>query len=235
MGNVTRRAKRWAELLGTRQIPLGAAIAIGRHRLHSDWTSFGLRRDLRRPFSAPPAAIPLVIRPLREEDTAILFDVGDSALSPDERSVRENRRSMARQQIMTGYVAADDDGEPCFVQWLLDSRETERMRGFFADIFPRLASDEALLEGAYTPEAHRGKRIMPHGMAKVAELGEGLGARWVITFVTDDNVASLKGCKRAGFSPYLRREERWRWFQWTLTFTPLPEGTPYPFDETPSG
>ena len=40
-------------------------------------------------------------------------------------------------------------------------------------------------------------------MAQIAERGTDLGARWVITFVTVDNIPSLKGCQRAGFVPYL--------------------------------
>ena len=71
-------------------------------------------------------------------------------------------------------------------------------------------------------------------VTKERALAEAPNGTRVVTFVADDNIASLKGCKRAGFSPYLRREERWRWFRRTLTFTPLPEGTPYPFDESPS-
>ena len=232
MGDSIRGIKRLAVRLGARRVAI--AVAKGRGRHHSDWISFGLRRDLRAPFAAPQAAIPLSIRPLREDDVARLFDLDDPNLSADERALRENRRAMARQRIKTGYVATNGDDEPCFVQWLLDARENERLRGYFKGIFPRLADDEALLEGAFTSEPQRGKRIMPHGMATVAERGGELGARWVVTFVADDNIASLKGCKRAGFSPYLRREERWRWFRRTLTFTPLPEGTPYPFDEAPS-
>lgn len=49
---------------------------------------------------------------------------------------------------------------------------------------------------------------MPHAMAKIAEKGKDLGARRVVTFVAHDNLPALKGCKRAGFSPYLVRRER---------------------------
>ncbi len=79
-------------------------------------------------------------------------------------------------------------------------------------LYPRLAPYEALLEGAYTPEAYRGQGIIASAMALIAERAGDFGARWVVTFVDETNVASLKGCARAGFVPYLRRRVR---------FTPL--------------
>jgi RimJ/RimL family protein N-acetyltransferase len=93
------------------------------------------------------------------------------------------------------------------------------LRAYFKGIFPRLAPDEALLEGAYTPAQYRGLGIMPAAMARIAEHGVAIGARWVVTFVSDDNIPSLKGCDRAGFSPFVRRVERWKGLRRTLTFT----------------
>ena len=72
--------------------------------------------------------------------------------------------------------------------------------------------------------------FLPIDQAAFIEKGKDLGARWVVTFVTHDNVPSLKGCQRSGFSPYLSREERWQAFMHSVTFTPLPEGTPYSFE-----
>src|SRR5664279_1795856 len=67
-------------------------------------------------------------------------------------------------------------------------------------------------------------------MARIAERGRALGVRHVMTFVEEDNIPSLKGCKKSGFVPYMIRRERWFLFCRTLTFARLPEGTPYAFD-----
>nr|CAD6619098.1 N-acetyltransferase [Rhizobium sp. Khangiran2] len=69
--------------------------------------------------------------------------------------------------------------------------------------FPRLDEDTALLENAYTPPSHRGLGIMSAAMALIAERAASFGARYVLTFVGTDNVASLKGCQRAGFEVHL--------------------------------
>jgi RimJ/RimL family protein N-acetyltransferase len=62
---------------------------------------------------------------------------------------------------------------------------------------------EALLENAYTPPAYGGLGIMSAAMARIAEQASAFGATDVLTFVDQQNIASLKGCERAGFYPDL--------------------------------
>jgi RimJ/RimL family protein N-acetyltransferase len=95
------------------------------------------------------------------------------------------------------------------------------MREFFNNVFPHLEPDEMLLEGAYTPEKFRGKGIMPCAMAQISERAADRGARWVVTFVTEDNIPSLKGCDRAGFTPYIRRSVRWNGLRKKVDFGEL--------------
>jgi hypothetical protein len=201
------------------------------YRWGSNLLSFGLRRDLHIPFTAPQASIPITVRPLEERDIKSILDTEAPGISDDEREERKTRLQMLRAGIMTCYVAVNDEDTPCYMQWLIGPEQNDKIQAYFKGIFPRLEPGEALLEGAFTPEAYRGKRIMPCAMAQIAEKAVGLGARWVITFVTQDNIPSLKGCQRSGFVPYLTREEKWRAFRHHVTFTPLPEGTPYPFDQ----
>ena len=50
---------------------------------------------------------------------------------------------------------------------------------------------------------------MSAAMALIAEQASNHGAGSVLTYVRQDNVASLKGCQRAGFAPYTILENRW--------------------------
>lgn len=202
-------------------------------RWYSERVSYGLRRDLAVPFAAPPARLPLAIRPWREADAAWMLDLAAPEITVAGRDERRTRLDLLAAGIATCYVAVTADDRPCFIQWLIGSEENAQVQGYFKGIFPWLAADEALLEGGFTLEAYRSQGIMSWGLAAVAERGKDLGARWAITFVTEDNLASLKGCRRAGFVPYLLRKETWRLGRRRLTFTPLPEGTPYPFDAAP--
>ncbi len=209
---------------------LDGLLYLLKERWKSELISFGLRRDLTVPFAAPDPKIPLSIRPLEEDDISKILDTNAPGITDEEREERMTRLQMLDAGIRTCYVAVTADNTPCFMQWLIRPGENSKMQLYFKGIFPPLAPDEALLEGAFTPEAFRGKGIMSWAMARLVEQEAGLGPRFAITFVTRDNIPSLKGCKKAGFAPYLTRIEKWGFFLRQVTFTPLPDGTPYPFD-----
>jgi len=112
------------------------------------------------------------------------------------------RSAYVDHHLERGWVAVDlRDDSPCYVQWLLDSSQNAFISGL--GTFPELRANEALLENAYTAVSHRGLGIMAAAMAAIAERASDLDARFVLTFVGEDNIASLKGCQRAGFVPYL--------------------------------
>ena len=199
-------------------------------RLHSDKTYFGLRRDLSVAFKAADAKIPLEVRPLDPRDDLSFIDINEPGISSSGAFERLHQINMLKARFRTCYLALGPDGRPCYMQWLIPSSENDKIQAFYRDIFPRLKEDEALLEGAYTADDFRGQGVMASAMAQIAERASDLGARKVITFVSERHIASLKGCKRAGFVPYVMRREKYRLFRHRVTFTSLPEGAPYPFD-----
>jgi len=189
--------------------------------LYSDSESVGLRRDLRAPHAAPVATQPIEVRPLTAGDELSWLDVREQGLSDQQVYARLGQARLLQSGIETCHVAVEPGGKACYMQWLILSHENHRVRAFFGNLYPRLAPDEALLEGAYTPEAYRGQGIMAAAMSQIAERAGQFGARWVVTFVDESNVASLKGCARAGFEPYVRRHERFRLFRRYVSFTPV--------------
>ena len=199
---------------------LRRAVAALAHRLNSTSDALGLRRDLSVPLEAPVAAMDITVRPIVERDVPLILDSGAPGLSDEERWLRTARRRLLDAGFGTCFVAVTADGQPCYMQWLFSSRDNDRIQQYFGGTFPRLGSDEALLESAFTPEAFRGKRIMPAAMARIAEKAAGIGARSVITFVGVDNIASLKGCARAGFHPYAHCSQNWRFFRCRTIFRP---------------
>jgi GNAT superfamily N-acetyltransferase len=199
-------------------------------RLWSNWTHYGLSRDLDVPFEAPDAKIPIAIRSLRDDDLPKLLGLNADYVSDRGPYVRMHRLNFAGETIGRCYVAATTGDEPCYMQWLMIASENGAIRRYFKEIFPKLAADEALLEYAFTREDYQGKGVMPAAMARIAEKGRDHGGRRVITFVDHENIPALKGCQRAGFSPYLIRIDRWRLFRRRVSFQPLPPGTPYPYE-----
>jgi GNAT superfamily N-acetyltransferase len=190
-------------------------------RLWSESVSFGLCRDLKDNFQNPDAGINITVRPCTEGDFELLSqnsDVSRSSFKPI-----QDRRNLLRANLPTCYVAVTDDNIPCYMQWLIGSRDNEKKQEIFGDIFPILDKEEALLEGAYTNPSFRGQGIMPAAMSRIAEKAGELGAHRVITFVHVENIPSLKGCSRSGFSPYILRRDRWFIFRRSIAFEKIPE------------
>ena len=181
---------------------LGSRVA-GRLQLglQARFTRYGLCRKLAAPLELPKAKIPIAVRPLEERDYAALFAAGNDQ-DPADRKEAAVRLSFIAKGARRGFVAADTRTDTaCYVQWLFGAQDNDfirRLKGF-----PPLQTGQALLENAYTPPAYRGLGIMSVAMALIAERAPEVGAQEVFTFVGVDNIASLKGCQRAGFHPAL--------------------------------
>lgn len=174
-------------------------VALG---LRAEFTRYGLARDLSRPLKQPSAKIPISVRPLGQRDVAPLFTLYGEADTAHERSEAALRLGFVTAGARRGYVAIDErNGMPCYVQWLFGVEDNRFIKGLKG--FPPLEAGEALLENAYTPPAYRGFGIMSEAMALIAERAVEVGARQVLTFVGLENIASLKGCQRAGFNPHI--------------------------------
>ena len=196
---------------------LGAVLGELRRRIYSDDVSYCLRRDMTAPFPAPEARIPVTVRPLAEEDLPAII------------AERPRRLPFLEQSVNTCYVAVTQDNSVAYMQWLIGPDGNDRIQTFFGGRLPALKRDEMLLEYAYTFLAYRGQRMMPSAMAKIAERAPDHGARYVLTFVRVDNIPSLKGCQRSGFSPHMLHTITWRFFHYRMACQDLPAGTPYPF------
>jgi RimJ/RimL family protein N-acetyltransferase len=201
----------------------------GRWKLgvYAEQTRYGLLRDVSHKFSAPAAKIPLAVRPLHDRDLPALFGHAGPASELSERLEVAWRHAFIEKGARGGFVAIDErSATPCYVQWLFSPRDN----GFIEKLggFPPLADGEALLENAYTPPAYRGLGVMAAAMAQIAERAGDFGASNVLTFVATDNIASLKGCQRAGFYPHLlHRRSRLGFGLFTRDrFETLPEKDP---------
>jgi RimJ/RimL family protein N-acetyltransferase len=178
-------------------------------QVYREWHAYGLRRDLKVHFETPRAQIPLMVRPLRDQDISRLFAGTQVRVSRQARLEEANRVALLAERCAKPFVAVDlADDRPCFVQWMFTARSNDFIRRYFRGRFPRLADNEALLEFAFTPPEYRGRGIMPAAMSMVAEQGEQHGVRYVTTFVLRENSAALKGCAKAGFSPFTIRHDR---------------------------
>jgi hypothetical protein len=198
-----------------------SVLSALRRRLYADSVALGLRRDLAKPFKAPQPKIPVTIRPLADAEHVVFTDAYSASASPSDSGELMARIRMLEAGIMTCYAAVDSNNVICYVQWLIKSDDNSSIRNYFHGAVPLLKPNEALVEGAYAFHQFRGLGIMPYAMARIAERAADCGAKWVVTFVGKDNVPSLKGCRLAGFEPYLIRREYRRLLQRKFVFEPM--------------
>jgi GNAT superfamily N-acetyltransferase len=217
-----RSLRRLREAIGLIRDPRGRSRLWQalRVRAYSRRVAFGLRRDLRMPFPVPAAKIPLVVRPLRTHDD-LSFLAPVPGLDQPAAWGRLNQRRLLAANLPTCWIATEPNGTVCYMQWLVAAHDNARVQTHWGGLFPVLQQGEALLEGAYTAETHRGQGVMAHSMAKIAAAAQELGAHSVITFVDHTNVPSLKGCEKAGFAPYIKRTESWLLFRRRVRFVPI--------------
>ncbi|MBV9279937.1 MAG: hypothetical protein JOZ41_07640 [Chloroflexi bacterium] len=200
----------WAEMAG-----------LLRRRAYSDSYFLVLRCDLAVPCEIPPTAVPVTVRPLRPADTAILLDPKRPGVDAKGVSDRLHQRRLLEVGLATCYVAQTADGHPCYMTWLVPPEENATIRAYFDDAVLPLGAGEMLMEGVFTLEAYRRRRVMEAAGVQIRALAAEAGARWIVAYVDRENVASLRGFRRNGYVPALVRRERWRLFRRRVTFGPL--------------
>jgi hypothetical protein len=126
-----------------------------RQRLYSRRVAIGIRRDMSAPFAVPSAKIPLVVRQLQPGDD-LSFIAAVAGLAPRAAQQRADQRWFLSAGLPTPWVAVDPDGTVCFMTWRLTARDNALIRARWGGLFPELQPDEAMIEGSYTAESHRG-------------------------------------------------------------------------------
>jgi GNAT superfamily N-acetyltransferase len=193
-----------------------------RQRLYSRRVAIGIRRDMSVPLAVPRAKIPLVVRQLRPDDD-LSFIAAVRELTPQAAELRADQRWLLSSDLPTPWVAVDPDGTVCFMTWLLTARDNAAIQARWGAMLPELQPDEALIEGIYTAESHRGLGIMPDAGTRIVEQARDSGARYGMGFIAEWNAASLKAGEKAGWIPFIKREERWVLFRRRIRFLPSSE------------
>ena len=170
-------------------------------------------------------------REIEEKDLEQLLDL--KIIYEDSEEFKENARQklILNSGIKQCFVATDENDKVLYMQWLISHEENDKLKKVYKGGFAELNKNEMLLEGAYTIKSARGKRIMSEAMATISSIGKRKGAKYLLTYVKDDNIPSLKGCQKSGYRPYKLRKDRWFLFMRKVKFITLPAGTKYNFEE----
>ncbi len=194
-----------------------------RNRIYSSTEYHGLLRDLSQPISAIETLLPTRIRALDSEYLPLLFNIHAPGLSSLEVTDRLYRQALFTAGLRSPYVAVTREGRPCAAMWLIPASENRNLAEVSNGAFPVLRDDEMLLEGLFTLNEFRHKRIMLASVTEALSIAKVAGARTVLSFVEHENLASLRCLRRAGFNDHLVKRESWFLFKRTLTFSPILE------------
>lgn len=175
----------------------GIVRALG-DRAWSTNISFGLACDLARVPPARPTAVAVHMRET-DEKTFTGFHAERERVAGDDYMEIDQRLRMCASCVVVLYCAFDPEGAPIFAQWLINSRTQFRLRRMTHGQFPELSESEVLAEGGYTFVDFRRLGAMGEGLRQVLCIARENGAERCVTFVTVDNLASLRGVANAGF------------------------------------
>jgi hypothetical protein len=161
-----------------------------------------LRRDLTVPLVCrTEAKVPITVRPLEPCDLPEIVAERPSGLI----------LGVLRAGLPQCYVALTKAQEVCYLQWLVTPEQRERFGSIRFREMHEFNDDAVMLEFAYTFKRFRGLGIMAPALAWVVEQEK--RAHWAITYVDRTNIPSLRGCRAAGFHPYLLSRDKWRLFR----------------------
>ena len=170
-----------------------------RRQIWSRANFLGMEKTLNAESVQVPCAIEYRLRPASKED---LEEMVRLARLEGKEAVRElvQRKWFYDCGFHDCYVARTvKDNELCYVQWLVSRVDNKAIDDGFGNRLPRLQEDEILVENAFTFSKYRGNRLYPSALLQLAEVARKRGFRRMLVYVREDNIASLKGCERAGF------------------------------------
>jgi hypothetical protein len=216
------RVREVLDVLRSRQGPRWLWQTV-RLRLHSRRIAIGVRRDLTVHVPVGPPKVPLVVRHLRpDDDLSLIADA--PGLSPQAAAERMVQRWLLGSNLPPPAVAIDPDGKVCFMAWMLTSQDNELIRARWGDLLPQLKPGEALIEGPFTAQSHRGLGVMLAYNA-ILDAARDSGLRYVMGFIAEGNIAQLKVAEIGEFVPFIKREESWFLFRRRTRFLPVSDAT----------
>ena len=167
------------------------------HRAKSHSVEVGLRCDLERLPALRPAAMPVSMEPCLGSFAG--FDEELARTSGLDYGRALHRRRLHDAGLRTLHVAWSRERVPVYVQWLVGPAEWPVLDALEGSFWPRIGQGEVLLEFAYTFVPFRGKGVMSDAMGQLLRIAAAGGASVAYTYVTVDNVPSLRGCAHVGF------------------------------------
>ena len=189
----------------------GGPIPFLRHlkaQIYERSIFLGLEKDLGSDSIVVPCDIPYYLAAATAED---IEELAEAAKAEGKESAYEllGRQWYYESGFRDCYLArSQETDELCFIQYMIPAANYELIDSSFRNRLPNIREDEVWLENSYTFRKYRGKRVMSSILIELASIARRKGFRRMVTYIKEDNIASIKGCERAGFKVFERVPER---------------------------
>lgn len=182
-----------------RRVGPALTLRIGAEQVWHTKLFLGLRCDLARLPDVPPAKEAIVMQRRGTFEYGGFEQELTRAMGRDYIEVLFRIRSCSAS-VEALYAADGSDRGPAYAQWLVRPADQELLHRHAPGRYAVLGTNEVLLEGAYTFSAYRRMGIMVDGMAQLLRIASSEGFQTATTYVSVDNLSSLRGCSRVGFT-----------------------------------
>jgi hypothetical protein len=154
----------------------------------------GKELDNKNMVSESPEVV--ILLPASSEDVMQFFHLM-AVESKNSRYAMLVRKSFYQEGFDNCYIARTiESDEMASITWLLRRSDLKKTR--FEHRYPFLKEDEIIAENIYTLEKFRGKGVMESTGRQEEAIAAGRGFKRMLFIVREDNVPSLKSCKRSG-------------------------------------
>jgi hypothetical protein len=102
------------------------------------------------------------------------------------------------------------------------AKDNPQIRAVFRKELPVLKPDEAIIEGPFSAQSHRGLRVM-RAIKQTVESAGDFGVRYIYGFISETNTPQLVVAHYGAFYPFTKREMRWVLYRKRVRFIPLSE------------
>jgi hypothetical protein len=123
----------------------------------------------------------------------------DGQTGPSELKGHIERINMFYSDIPTCYAAYTEDGQPCAMCWLIESKNNDHAQRYFKGNILDLRPDEVLLEYTYTHPRFRGCGLMAYVTHDLFRRAKENGFKKAVAYVRTDNLTSVKASRRIGW------------------------------------
>ena len=207
---------RYAVLLGR---VAGSTVLVRelRRQVYSRTYFVGMEKDLNKPCLDFRTDIEYMLQEGKQTDINEILTIAKAASKASAYELIM-RIMFYNSGFRKFYVArTTENGELCYIAWLLSSAEHPELRDGFKGI-PPLKKNEVLLFNLFAFEKYRGTGLAPSVDVQLCKIAVKNGYERAVAYPLGNNIAGVKTLEKIGFKKFCWKSERRFLFSVTRQF-----------------